>query len=62
MTHKIGWEVENQARKTGRNWGWQLQQSVWLREQMLQTPHSSPMFCMAQVALLHLLCTDTGKI
>lgn len=60
MTHRIGWEMENQARKTGRNQGLAAG-TVWLRGQTLQTSYSSPLLCVARAALLHRLHIATGK-
>lgn len=54
MTHRIGWEMENRLRKQEGTKG-QATGAVWLRGRMLQASHPSPLFRMAQMALLHLL-------
>lgn len=61
MTHRIGWEMEEQAGKTGRNQGLAAG-TVWWRAQMSRASLSTQLFCMALVALLHLSQIATDKI
>lgn len=56
MTHRIGWEMEHQSWKTGRNQRLAAS-AVWLRRQTLQTSHSSLLLGMVRLALWHLLLT-----